>query len=439
MSAMSRPPHVDLNLNVRGLGQSATLAINERSAALQRQGRQIFRLGLGQSPFPVPAPVVEELKANAHQKDYLPVCGLWKLREAVAEYFRRTQEIDASPEGVIIGPGSKELMFLTQLVYYGDLVIPTPSWVSYAPQAQIIGRQVHWLPTSRDNDWRLTAAELASFCAVDPGRPRLLILNYPNNPTGSTYRAEELEALAEVARRYSLVLLSDEIYGEVDFEGRHLSMARFYPEGTILSSGLSKWCGAGGWRLGVYMIPPGLAWLRDAISAVASETYTSTSAPIQYAAVRAFEGGLEIEAYLEQSRRVLKALGSWTGKKLREVGAQVAMPQGGFYLFPDLSPFAAGLAERGIHDSPTLVERLLEETGVAVLPGTVFGRPQEELTLRLAVVDFNGAGALAGVQKLGSGEVDEAFLAQYCPNVVTAIERLCEWVHGEGPANGAAR
>jgi len=120
-------PAVHLNLNVRGLAQSATLAINERSNQLLRQGRPVFKLGLGQSPFPVPESVVEELRTNAYQKDYLPVKGLRELRKAVADYYRRTQRLQRSGEDVLIGPGSKELMFLLQLVYYGDLVIPTPA------------------------------------------------------------------------------------------------------------------------------------------------------------------------------------------------------------------------------------------------------------------------------------------------------------------------
>ena len=133
---------LSLNLNVRGLPQSATLAINELSNQLRKDGRMIYKLGLGQSPFPVPQPVVDELKANAHQKDYLPVKGLPQLREAVADYHCRTHGICYTADDVLIGPGSKELMFLLQYTYYGDLVIPTPSWVSYAPQALIIGRQV---------------------------------------------------------------------------------------------------------------------------------------------------------------------------------------------------------------------------------------------------------------------------------------------------------
>jgi aspartate aminotransferase len=170
-------PDVNLNLNVRGLPPSATLAINERSARLRHEGRQVFRLGLGQSPFPVVPALVEELRANAHQKDYLPVRGLRELREAVAEYYRRAQELDRTAQDVLIGPGSKELMFLLQLVYYGDLVIPTPTWVSYQPQAHILGRQVRWLRTHLDSEWRLTPEELEHLCRDDPDRPRLVVLN----------------------------------------------------------------------------------------------------------------------------------------------------------------------------------------------------------------------------------------------------------------------
>ncbi len=280
-----------LNLNVRGLPISATLGINELSNRLLAEGRQVYKMGLGQSPFPVPTPVVEELRANAHQKAYLPVRGLPALQQAVAEYYLRTQHLNFASEHILVGPGSKELMFILQLVYYGDLVIPTPSWVSYAPQAHIIGRHVHWLPTRRDNRWLLTPDELEKLCKQDPSKPRIVILNYPNNPTGCSYTDDELKALAEVARAYQIIILSDEIYGELDFDGAHVSIARHYPEGTIISSGLSKWCGAGGWRLGTFAFPAALDWLLEGMAVVSSETFTATSAPIQYAAVRAFRGG----------------------------------------------------------------------------------------------------------------------------------------------------
>src|SRR5690606_7376175 len=237
-------------------------------------------------PFPVPAPVVQALRDHAAEKDYLPVRGLYELRRAVAHYTERKAGIDRTAEDVLIGPGSKELMFLLQLVYYGDLVIPTPAWVSYAPQAKIIGRNVNFLPTEADANWLLTAEQLDEHSSEDEGRPRVVILNYPSNPTGRTYTPQQLQDIAAVARKHKLVILSDEIYGELHHEGAHVSIARYYPKGTIISAGLSKWCGAGGWRLGTFTFPRELRWLLDAMASVASETYTSTSAPIQYAAVR---------------------------------------------------------------------------------------------------------------------------------------------------------
>jgi aspartate aminotransferase len=424
-----RAPEVQLNLNVRGLAPSATVAINERSDELRRQGRTIYKLGLGQSPFPVPAPVVEELQRNAFQKDYLPVKGLPALRQTVAEHHYRNFGIEGNAEDVLVGPGSKELMFLLQLVYYGELVIPTPTWVSYAPQAQILGRRVQFLPTTAEGGWRLSPQQLDALCRADPGRPRIVILNYPSNPTGTTYALDELQQLAEVARRYRLILLSDEIYGKLHHDGRHESIVPFYPEGTIFSGGLSKWCGAGGWRLGIFVFPACLRWLQNAMAAVASETFTSTSAPIQYAAVSAFQESAEIDAYLRQSRRILGALGRRLAARLEQAGARVVVPQGGFYLFPDFGPLAERLRARGITTSSGLCEQLLEDTGVAILPGHDFGRPPEELTARLAYVNFHGGRALEAAETApGHRALDEEFLQSCCGDTLTAVDRLCEWL-----------
>lgn len=434
-SSRPRAPDVHLNLRIRGMPPSATVAVNELCDSLRRQGRRVFKLGLGQSPFPVPRPVVEALQRNAHQKDYLPVKGLPALREEVSRYHERTQEIRRTGDDVLIGPGSKELMFLLQLVYYGDLVVPTPTWVSYAPQAHIIGRQVRWVQTDREERWCLSPDRLQDLCRDDPSRPRVVVLNYPSNPTGGTYRSDELQDLAAVARENRVVLLADEIYGELQFEGAHTSIARYYPEGTIVSSGLSKWCGAGGWRLGTFIFPPGLRWLLAAMAAAASETFTSTSAPIQHAAVAAFSGGLELDRYLHDSRRVLGALGRWCAARLQEAGVRVTPPQGAFYVFPDFTPLQESLRARGVTDSPSLCSRLLEETGVAILPGSAFGRPPRELTARLALVDFDGAAALEAAQALpGEEELDESFLRAYCGDVVEALERLTGWLSRLGPA-----
>ncbi|MEJ2582781.1 MAG: aminotransferase class I/II-fold pyridoxal phosphate-dependent enzyme, partial [Acidobacteriota bacterium] len=157
---MNTAKHVSLNLNLRGMGQSATLAINEQSRLLREQGRTVFAMGLGQSPFPVPDSVVEALRLAAAEKDYLPVKGLPALREAVANFHRNREQIEANPDGVIIGPGSKELMFLLQLAFYGEIIVTSPCWVSYLPQARIIGRTVSVIPRSFEQRWKLTAEQL---------------------------------------------------------------------------------------------------------------------------------------------------------------------------------------------------------------------------------------------------------------------------------------
>lgn len=421
-----REDHVQAHL--ANLGESATLAINERSAALTAAGRRVYRIGFGQSPFPVPERVVEALRRHASRKEYLPVRGLAPLLEAVAEHHRRLDGIDAEAGRVLIGPGSKELIFLLQLAFDGDVLIPSPSWVSYAPQAHIVGRRAWPVPTTFESGWKVEPESLAQTCAA-AGGPGLLILNYPNNPVGNTYSSDELEALAATARQYGTVILADEIYGRLHFSGEHVSIARHYPEGTIVSSGLSKWCGAGGWRLGTFLFPPALEGLLEAMGAVASETFTAASAPIQYAAVEAFSGGDDLDRYLRASRRVLGALGRRSAEILRLAGVRVHSPQGGFYLFPDFTPFAPELAARGITDSPMLCERLLSETGVATLPGLPFGRPREHLSARLSFVDFDGGRALDEHDRLPSDqELDDDFLERCCGDVLTAMRRIVEWL-----------
>jgi aspartate aminotransferase len=422
-------PFVNLNLNVRGLNQSATLMINERSNELIKNGKTVYKLGLGQSPFPVPKRVQEALRQNAHQKDYLPVKGLMPLREAIADFNIRHQGIKCTADDIMIGPGSKELIFILQLVYYGELIIPTPSWVSYSPQARIAGRHVTWVPTSEDNDWRLSPEKLDLICRSDPDRPRVVILNYPSNPTGSTYPKTRLKKLAEVARKYNLILISDEIYGLLDHEGNHVSISRYYPEGTIISSGLSKWAGAGGWRLGTFTFPENLRWLQNAMAIVASETYTSTSAPIQYAAITAFQDHPEIDEYLLYSRRILKALGNYTANRLTAKKVTMPAPKGAFYLFPNFNFYRQKLEAKGILTSFELCETLLKETGVAILPGTDFGRQPEELTCRMAYVDFNGELVLDKAMNEYKNELlAEKFLLKYCSKMVEAIDKMEEWL-----------
>lgn len=385
-------------------------------------GIAVGKLGLGQSPFPVPEPVVRALIANAAEKDYLPVAGLRELRNAVAVFHRHRDGLSSMADDIVIGPGSKELMFLLQLVCAGDLLIPSPSWVSYAPQADLVGKKTRWIGTSPQNGYRLEPDALAS-AASDAPAGSILILNYPSNPTGTSYSVAELEALAAVARKCELIVLSDEIYGELHFEGNHASIALQYPEGTIVSAGLSKWCGAGGWRLGTFAFPAELADVRRALVAAASETFTSVSAPIQYAAITAFTPSVEIDAYLDRSRAVLKGLATWSVETLAAAGVTCPMPEGGFYLFADFSAHREALAKRGITTSSALCDAVLEEARVAFLPGNAFGRAGDELTARLAFVDFDGAEALKG-----DDAIDDAFLRARCPRVIAAVESIVDWL-----------
>jgi aspartate aminotransferase len=429
---MNQHKHISLNINVRGLGQSPTLAINERIKDMQRQGKKIYDFGLGQSPFPVPVPVVEALRLHAHEKQYLPVKGLAALKEAVASFHTNKDGVQADPDCVLVGPGSKELMFLLQLVFYGEIIVPTPCWVSYVPQAKILGKRISLIHTAFKDKWHISADRLTQLLEGerDYYRPRILVLNYPGNPDGLTYTADELRRIADVAQEYELILLSDEIYGQLNHEGGHISVARFYPEGTIISSGLSKWCGAGGWRLGTFTFPRDLDWLLEAMASVASESYTSVSAPIQYAAVEAFRGGISIERYLCHARRILSTLGLECYRILHEAGVRLHPPEGAFYLFPDLSSFAEILAKRGICDSLTFCENLLKETGVATLPGTAFERPANELTFRISYINFNGARALAASETVPLHlDLSQDFLEIHCDETLSAILKISEWLH----------
>ena len=415
---------VSFNTNVLGLKASATLAINEKSKELIQAGKKVFRLGFGQSPFPVPQVVVAALRENAHQKDYLPVKGLLRLRTSVADYYHRNYQLECSAEDVLIGPGSKELLFLTQLICQGELLLPSPSWVSYAPQAQLTNKTYTWLKTTPQNNWMLSAKDLENYCYKNPASQKILLLNYPSNPTGSTLSEKELKEIAAVARKYDLLIIADEIYADTHHLGQHTSIAKYYPEGTIISSGLSKWCGAGGWRLGTFVFPKAHRNLLNQMAVAASETFTSTSAPIQYAAVKAYQGGKEITQYLQNSQLILKIIANAISKIFTKNNIVHPKPKAGFYLMPDFSFYREKLHARNIFTSTQLCDRLLEDTGVALLPLTDFGMDESFLGARLSYVDFDGQLAL---NKINLNHNTNA--TELAPKVLHAVLLLVNWVN----------
>lgn len=383
-------------------GHSATLALNQKSQVMAAQNRHIYRFGFGQSPFPVPHHVVDALRQAAASKAYAPVQGLPCLRDSAARFHSALGSTPWAGERVIVGAGSKILLFaLLAALQDADVAVVTPGWVSYAPQARLAGHAVHYLPTQAAEQWRLQPAVLRAFCESrgDAANPIVLILNYPGNPSGTSYTREDLSALVPILRQYNVYVVSDEIYGLLHHDGEHLSLADLYPEGTIVSTGLSKWCGAGGWRLGLAHIPEALGQdYFDAVIGVCSETYSCASTPIQYAATAAYADAAQTFHYLVQQRAVLSHLGNACATILGDTGIQCAAPEGGFYLFPDFDAHREKLARCGIDDSSTLCQRLLEESGVALLPGTEFGMPRHSLTARLAYVDFDGSPILEDKQ-----------------------------------------
>ena len=411
---------MDLQKNIIGLKASATLAINELSQKLITEGKEVFKFGLGQSPFPVPDIIVKELQKNAHQKDYLNVSGLIGLREEVANYHSNKNQYKYNAESVIIGPGSKELIFQTQLVLNCDLLLPSPSWVSYEPQAQIINKKVHWIKATAETNWHLDPEELDKTCANLNSVNKLLILNSPNNPSGTTHG--NLKELANVAKKHNVIIIADEIYAELDFTGEYKSITHHYPEKTIVSSGLSKWCGAGGWRIGMLVFPDELSYISDSVRTVASETFTAVSAPIQYAAIKAYSE--DHSEYLENSRLILKMIGDYIYKELSSVGVICQKPQGGFYMICDFSNVVNKTHE--INNDKTLCQKILNDIGFAMLPGSDFGMEEDKLLSRIAFVDFDGSKALKMIskEKLSS----DSLLDFICPKIVKGISLLKEWV-----------
>ena len=168
------------------LKPSSTLVINEKSKQLITKGKKVYSFGFGQSPFPVPESIVNKLKDNAHRKEYLPIQGLLDLREAISNYLKKKTGNIYPKENILITPGSKEAMLLMHIAFRGEILIPAPGWVSYEPQAQIGSNKVHWLETSRENNWFPTAKELVKqITKIGMKKSLILILNSPNNPSGA--------------------------------------------------------------------------------------------------------------------------------------------------------------------------------------------------------------------------------------------------------------
>jgi aspartate aminotransferase len=400
---------------LQNLKTSSTLRINEISKDLENQGKKIFKFGFGQSPFPIPDDVEASLKKNSFQNKYLPMQGLLELRESIANFESKKKNYIYKSQNIIVGPGSKELMFLLQLLFDGEILLPAPSWVSYKPQA-IIGRnKFHFIDTNRDNNWFPSPDSIEKIVSQNKNKKYLLFLNSPNNPCG--LNCENLEELSSIIKKYNLIVLSDEIYSDLTFENNYQSISEFCPEQTIISNGLSKWCGAGGWRLGYFVIPDKLSNLIDSLKVLASETFTSVSSPIQYAAISAFENDHDL--YLKKSRNILKSLGNYMFENLKSNNVLISKPQGGFYIMPEF-------LNKKFVSSEKLCEDILDNTGVASLPGSDFGFNSNKMIIRLSFTDFDGKEFMKNI--LDNTNIDHKLLNKYAPKIVEGTKRLKAWV-----------
>ena len=399
---------------VSKLKPSATLTINEETNKLQTSGKKIYKFGFGQSPFPIPDSIISALKNNANKNTYLSMQGLEELRLAIANYLNKNNNNDFKSDDIVIGPGTKELMLLTQIAFKGEILLSAPSWVSYQPQAFIAKNKVHWIQTTSNSDWFPTVQQLENKIKSIKNKNLLLFLNSPNNPSGTV--CKNLKEIAEVAKKSKLIILSDEIYSQLTFDNHYRSISNFYPEGTIVSTGLSKWCGAGGWRLGYFAIPNQLKDLKNALKILCSESFTSVSAPIQYAAIEAYNG--DHSTYLTNVKKILSFTGNYVYENLKSNVINITKPEGGFYLFPEFT-------NTKFSSSSEMCSDILNKTGVALLPGSDFGLDSKKMLARLSYTDFDGSNFLKNC--LGSKKLDNTDLEKYAPNIVDGVLKLKEW------------
>ncbi len=401
--------------NIIKLKPSSTLVINEKTKELTNSGKKVYNFGFGQSPFPVPQKIVNALKENAFRKNYLPIQGLPELRLAISDYLYKRIGIRYPKENILITPGSKEAMLLMHVAFNGEIILPAPSWVSYEPQAQIAKNKVHWIQTSRENNWFPTVKEIEKkIKLIGKKKNIILILNSPNNPSGTI--CNDLEKIAKLARKHNIIVLSDEIYTDLKFDNNYDSISKYYPEATFVSGGLSKWCGAGGWRLGFFAVPNKLSSFLKSLQSLASESYSTVNTPAQYAAVEAYSG--DYTDYKLKVIKILNSVGNYVYNNLKSNKILIRPPQGAFYLMPEF-------LNKKYNNSSSLCEAILHETGVAMLPGSDFGFKPKQMLTRLSYTDFEGTEFFNNVPN--NNIISEKLVEKYAPNVVEGVNKLSIW------------
>ena len=421
---------------IRGLKASATIAINDRIKEMWDSGRNVYHLAFGESRFPVHPKLAAALGANAQKRSYTPPLGIMELRRAIARHYQRRFDLDVSPDQVVVGPGSKSLIFSCLMALGEEVIVPQPSWVSYGPQAHILGKPITFIPTRPEMNFEFELDVLEAHIRESRenwGNPEVFIVNSPKNPTGTMMRPAKVEALAEFAREHELMVLSDEIYALTAFNDiPHVSIARFYPEGAVVFGGLSKSLPLGGWRIGTAVLPRanGGKALAQAMSNIASNIWTCASAPVQYAAILAYSDDAEIEEYIDICCRMHAARTRYLYETMRRLGIPCEEPAGAFYVFPCFVKWKEALAARGVYNDNDLAFHLIEKYEIATVPGSEFVSAQD-FCLRIsssyidAADDERAEALLAGFR----ADPDPAnFIKNYHPRLQKVADRFGDFI-----------
>ncbi|MUL41073.1 pyridoxal phosphate-dependent aminotransferase [Streptomonospora sp. PA3] len=376
---------------------SATLAADASLARRRRNGEDVVSMTSGEIGLPVHPLLKERLAEAVGQNAYGPVPGSTALRTAVSGYWDR-RGLGTDPDLVVCGPGSKALLFGLLLAVGGDVILPNPSWVSYAAQAELIGARAlpvpivpgeGGVPDPRRLRGALTAAKAAGC------DPRAVLVTVPDNPTGTMASADTIRELGEVARELDLVIISDEIYRDLVFDPSTpaVSPAVFAPERTAVTTGLTKNLALGGWRLGVARLPdsPTGRALNARLFGIASQIWSSPAAPIQVAATCAFDEPRELVEHLAASRRLHKAVAGAVADRFRAAGLVVAPVRTTCYLYPDFAPLRTRLARvNGVRTGAELTSLLVERYGIGTISAEAFGEAPQTLRLRAATSRLYG-------------------------------------------------
>jgi aspartate/methionine/tyrosine aminotransferase len=346
------------------LGTESAFEVLARAKAMEAEGHKIVHLEIGEPDFPTASHIVEAAveALRAGYTHYVPAPGIPPLREAVAAFLERTGRMRATPDRVVVTPGAKPIMFFTILALAGEgdeVLYPDPGFPMYESITSFAGAVPVPVPLREANSFRIDTAELERLIT---DRSRLLIINSPHNPCGSALTRQDCEAIAEIAQRHDLIVLTDEVYWAIRYGPEHASVLDVdgMADRTILLDGWSKTFAMTGWRLGFGVFPPALV---EPITRLAINSVSCTSAFSQYAAIAALNGPWgPVDEMVEEFRRrrdiIVAGLNDIPGISCLE-------PQGAFYVFPNITQTGLTSAE--------LQSRLLLGAGVAALGGTAFG------------------------------------------------------------------